>query len=144
MSKNLIPEILKMLGVEYGEKFQIYAYGTELYKGGLFFFDKNYGLTMVKSNGSRFNADNMIYGIMCGHYKIVKLRWEPKEGDKYYSISLPTKSICVEIWHNETSDYALKTLGMIYRSAEEAEANLSKDYERLTGKPLDSHWVAAE
>lgn len=38
MSKNLIPDILKKLGVEYGEKFQIYAYGTELYKGSLFFF----------------------------------------------------------------------------------------------------------
>lgn len=144
MSKNLIPDILKKLGVEYGEKFQIYAYGTELYKGSLFFFDKDYGLTMVKSNGSRFNADNMIYGIMCGHYEIVKLRWEPKNCDDYYVLNALTGTIECYSWGATTFDLALKALNMVYRTREEAEAHMAEDYERLTGKPLDSSWVATE
>lgn len=147
MSKNLIPDILKKLGVEYGEKFQIYAYGTELYKGSLFFFDKDYGLTMVKSNGSRFNADNMIYGIMCGHYEIVKLRWEPKRGESYYAINIAdttTPYIAWHAWNGYVRDYISLQLGIIYKTKEEAEAHMAEDYERLTGKPLDSSWVATE
>ena len=36
MSKNLMPEIMKMLGVEYNEKFQVDTHGTEFAKGNLF------------------------------------------------------------------------------------------------------------
>ena len=138
MNKNLMPEVLKMLGVTYGEEFKLEAHDPELYKNYSFFFNKDCELFIVNNlNGSTSNYNAMLHSIMRGYYKIIKIPWRPKEGDKYYSISLPTKSICVEIWHNETSDYALKALGMIYRSAEEAEANLSKDYERLTGNKLE-------
>ena len=137
MSKNLIPEVLKMLGVTYGEKFNLQAHDPELYKNYSFFFDKDCELYIVNNlNGSTGNFSAMLHSIMRGDYKIIKIPWRPKEGDKYYSISLPTKSICVEIWHNETSDYALKALDMVYRSAEEAEAHMAEDYERLTGRKL--------
>ena len=137
MSENLIPEVLKMLGVTYGEDFKLQAPDPELYKNYSFYFDKDCELYIVNNlNGSTGNFSAMLYSILCGHYKIIKLPWRPKEGDKYYSISLPTKSICVEIWHNETSDYALKALDMVYRSAEEAEAHMAEDYERLTGRKL--------
>ena len=132
-----MPEVLKMLGVTYGEDFKLQAPDPELYKNYSFYFDKDCELYIVNNlNGSTGNFSAMLYSILCGHYKIIKIPWKPKEGDKYYSISLPTKSICVEIWHNETSDYALKELGMIYRSREEAEAHFAEDYERLTGKEL--------
>lgn len=137
MSKNLMPEVLKMLGVTYGEKFNLQAHDPELYKNYSFFFDKDSELYIVNNlNGSTGNFSAMLHSIMRGYYKIIKIPWMPKEGDKYYSISLPTKSICVEIWHNETSDYALKALDMVYRSAEEAEAHMAEDYERLTGRKL--------
>lgn len=136
---NLMPEVLKMLGVTYGEEFKLQAPDPELYKNYSFYFDKDCELYIVNNlNRSTSNFSAILHSIMRGYYKIIKIPWSPKEGDKYYSISLPTKSICVEIWHNETSDYALKALDMIYRSAEEAEANLSKDYQRLTGKPLSA------
>ena len=137
MSKNLTPEVLKMLGVTYGEKFNLQAHDPELYKNYSFFFDKDCELYIVNNrNRSTSNFSAMLHSIMRGDYKIIKIPWRPKEGDKYYSISLPTKSICVEIWHNETSDYALKALDMVYRSAEEAEAHMAEDYERLTGRKL--------
>lgn len=137
MSKNLMPEVLKMLGVTYGEDFKLQAPDPELYKNYSFYFDKDCELYIVNNlNGSTGNFSAMLHSIMRGYYKIIKIPWRPKEGDKYYSISLPTKSICVEIWHNETSDYALKALGMVYRSAEEAETHMAEDYERLTGRKL--------
>lgn len=137
MSKNLMPEVLKMLGVTYGEDFKLQAPDPELYKNYSFYFDKDCELYIVNNlNGSTGNFSAMLHSIMRGYYKIIKIPWRPKEGDKYYSISLPTKSICVEIWHNETSDYALKALDMVYRSAEEAEAHMAEDYERLTGRKL--------
>ena len=137
MSKNLMPEVLKMLGVTYGEDFKLQAPDPELYKNYSFYFDTACELFIVNNlNGSPGNFRAMLHSIMRGYYKIIKIPWRPKEGDKYYSISLPTKSICVEIWHNETSDYALKALDMVYRSAEEAEAHMAEDYERLTGRKL--------
>ena len=135
---NLMPEVAKLLGVEIGERFKIQALGSkEDENSTLLVWLTEQGLCV--ENNYVFNNGEYKYLVKAlkGELKIFKLPWSPKEGDKYYSISLPTKSICVEIWHNETSDYALKTLGMIYRSAEEAEANLSKDYERLTGKELE-------
>ena len=141
MAKNLMPKILKKLGVEYGEKFQIYAYGTELYKDSLFFFDKNYGLTMVKSNGSMSNVDIMICGILCGHYEIVKLRWEPKRGESYYAINIAdttTPYIAWHAWNGYVRDYVSLQLGIIYKTKEEAESHMAEDYKRLTGKTLSS------
>ena len=38
MDRNLMPEIMKMLGVEYNEKFQVNTHGTEFAKGNLFCF----------------------------------------------------------------------------------------------------------
>lgn len=134
---NLMPEVLKMLGVTYGEEFKLQAPDPELYKNYSFYFDKDCELYIVNNlNRSTSNFSAMLHSILRGYYKIIKIPWRPKEGDKYYSISLSTKSICVEIWHNETSDYALKALDMVYRSAEEAEAHMAEDYERLTGRKL--------
>lgn len=139
MAKNLMPKILKKLGVEYGEKFQIYAYGTELYKDSLFFFDKDYGLTMVKSNGSRSNADIMVYGILCGHYTIVKLKWEPKKHDFFYYPFVAEERVASSFWEDyNTFHLALKALGMLYRTEAEAEEHLAEDYMRLTGEPWSS------
>lgn len=138
MAKNLMREVAKLLGVEIDEKFRLRDIERDIVVPYLYYFSEADGLMCINANGEILTAPLIVNGLLGGKYKVVKLPWEPKEGDKYYSISLSTKSICVEIWHNETSDYALKALDMIYRSAEEAEANLSKDYERLTGKPLNS------
>ena len=101
--------------------------------------DKETGLMCIEYDDGRIlYSPYVLEGLIKGKIVVVKLPWEPKEGDKYYAPSLPTKSICVEIWHNETCDYSLKALGMVYRTCEEAEANFPNDYERLTGKQLSS------
>lgn len=135
MTKNLMLETVKLLGVEIGEMFSVNYNGEiigicAIYEDGLCYLNKD--------GSKRPGFDDKLLGkIMRGGAEIIKLPWEPKEGDKYYAPSLPTKSICVEIWHNETSDFALKALGMVYRTCEEAEAHFAEDYEKLTGKKLE-------
>ena len=138
MNKNLMPEIMKMLGVEYNEKFQLDNYGTESAKGNLFCFNENNGLLMVYPDGVSCSANELVYGILCGYYKIVKLPWEPKYKEYYYSPSITQRRGMELLWLDDTRDYTMKAINMVYRTKEEAEANLSKDYERLTGKPLSS------
>ena len=140
MSKNLMPEVLKMLGVTYGEKFNLQAHDPELYKNYSFFFDKDSELYIVNNlNGSTSNANIMLYSILCGHYTIVKLPWKPKAGDKYYAIILMGNiKPCIEShrWTDSTKDYALLKLGIIYKTEEEAMAHMKADYEELTGRKL--------
>lgn len=136
MAKNLMPEIMKMLGIEYNEKFQLEPYGTEFAKGNLFYFNENNGLLMVYPDGVACDANGIIYGILCGYYKIVKLPWEPKHCDAYYVLNVETGRIECYSWGATTFDLAVKSLGIIYRTEAEAEAHMVEDYERLTGKPL--------
>ena len=141
MDRNLMPEIMKMLGVEYNEKFQLDNYGTESAKGNLFCFNENNGLLMVYPDGVSCSANELVYGILCGYYKIVKLPWKPKGDEKYWSISfVKNRYPYVEsyIWNGDDTDFFKLKLGMVYRTQAEARAHLAEDYERLTGKPLSS------
>ena len=142
MSENLIPKVLKMLGVTYGEKFNLQAHDPELYKNYSFFFDKDSELYIVNNlNGSTSNANIMLYSILCGHYKIIKFPWKPKAGDKYYAIILMGNiKPCIEshYWTDSTKDYALLKLGIIYKTEEEAMAHMKADYEELTGRKLEN------
>ena len=140
MSENLMPEVLKMLGVTYGEEFKLEAHDPELYKNYSFYFDKDCELYIVNNlNGSTSNYSAMLHSIMRGDYKIIKFPWKPKAGDKYYAIILMGNiKPCIEShhWTDSTKDYALLKLGIIYKTEEEAMAHMKADYEELTGKKL--------
>ena len=137
MNKNLMPEIMKMLGVEYNEKFQLDNYGTESAKGNLFCFNENNGLLMVYPDGVSCSANELVYGILCGYYKIVKLPWKPKRDELYYWPSASNKKVGCGRWHGDTFCCAMKALGMVYRTEAEALEHFTEDYERLTGEKLE-------
>ena len=70
-----------------------------------------------------------------------KVPWKPKMGERYYfprvDADIKSKAVVDDFdWEFLTFDYAMMSLGMAYRTREEAESNLSKDYEKLTGKKL--------
>ena len=141
MAKNLMPEIMKMLGVEYNEKFKVDTHGTEFAKGNLFCFNENNGLLMVYPDGVSCGANELVYGILCGYYKIVKLPWEPKDGEVYWAISfVKNRHPFVEsnIWNEDDMDCMKLKLGMVYRTQAEAKAHMAEDYERLTGRKLEN------
>lgn len=133
MGKNLIPEIAKMLGVELGEEFIIE--------------NKDHKETVVlAADGFHVIQPNNVVGpdhgkllskVLQGLYVLKKKPWEPKINERYYTPSANGQCVFEFIWKGYTLDYAMKALGMIYQSREEAEAHLTEDYVRLTGNKLE-------
>lgn len=137
MAKNLMPEIIKMLGVEYGEAFKIRRPDYEVCEKGIYTFLEGEGLTKKNKQGVFDSNSSIEFEDLClGNYEIVKLPWEPKYKEEYFCPNIRQKTVTIEQWTDETFDYAIKALNMVYRTREEAEANFASDYEKLTGKSL--------
>ena len=125
MSKNLIPEIAKMLGVELGEEFKIKG------RGYIFHFVDN-GLIVYRTDGSVLPPENCLthfLWLINGEEEIVKLPWQPKKGELYYSFGFrgcPKWGVSQQNWANHPADIALLEKGWVYRTRAEAEAALPK------------------
>ena len=132
MNENLMPEVAKLLGVELGEEFIIE--------------NKDRKETVVlAADGFHVIQPNDVLGpdhgkllskVLQGLYEVKQLPWEPKKDERYYIPSVSNQCVQEYFWKGYTLDYAMKLLDMVYKTREEAEAHLSEDCERLTGKPL--------
>ena len=126
MSKNLIPEICKMLGVELGEEFKIKELVGLTYK----FDDK--GLSLIYGNHISVTdaSATTVVGLLNGEYEIEKLPWRPKKNQLYWTFDLSTAEnklrVLQDEWLNRVEDVALLKVGWAYRTKEEAEAALPK------------------
>lgn len=124
MSKNLIPQIAHMLGVELGEEFQVKGDDEMTY----IFTDD--GLKITYAGGieiSQISSDVAFIDLVNGKDEIVKLPWKPKKGELYYSFGFrncPKWGVSQQNWGNHPCDYALLDKGWIYRTRAEAEAAL--------------------
>ena len=126
--------VAKLLGVELGEEFIIE--------------NKDRKETVVlAADGFHVIQPNNVVGpdhgkllskVLQGLYEVKKIPWEPKKDERYYIPSVSNQCVQKYFWHEYTLDFAMKALGMIYRTKEEAEAHFAEDYEKLTGKPLIS------
>ena len=128
MSKNLIPEIAKMLGVELGEEFKVvhkvvYKTGFEIICN----FTKE-GLFVHKAGDSGKYETELLADIICGKAEIVKLPWKPKKGEDYYTFGGSDGSwrVSQQHWTCHPFDLALFEKGWVYRTRAEAEAALPK------------------
>ena len=134
MSKNLLAELAKLLGVELGEEFIIE--NADRKETVVLAMD---GFHVIQPNNV-VGPDHgkLLSKVLQGLYAVKKIPWEPQEGDMYYVLN--TRALFIEsfMWDNGTFDYAAKNMGIIYRTKAEAEAHLEEDYKRLTGKPLSS------
>ena len=134
MAKNCMAAVAKLLGVELGEEFIIE--------------NKDRKETVVlAADGFHVIQPNNVMGpdhgkllskVLQGLYEVKKIPWEPKKDERYYIPSVSNQCVQKYFWHEYTLDFAMKALGMIYRTKEEAEAHFAEDYEKLTGKPLIS------
>lgn len=124
MSKNLIPEIAHMLGVEIWEEFKVvYKVGFEIICN----FTKE--VVFVHEEGCSGKHDKeLLTDIICGKAEIVKLPWKPKKGEYYYTFELLGDKWVVHSfwWGGFPNEYALLDKGWVYRSQAEAEAALPK------------------
>ena len=134
MDKNFMAAVAKLLGVELGEEFIIEnADRKETVVLGMD------GLHVIQPNNV-LGPDHgtLLSKVLQGLYEVKKLPWEPREGERYCYPSVSAKNVDCTNWICCSFDYAMKALGMIYRTKEEAEAHFAEDYEKLTGKPLIS------
>ena len=115
MAKNYMPEIAKMLGVELGEIFKMTNYNS------LYRFTER-GLEFEGTAG--WCLSERIEWLLTGRNKILKLPWQPKEGDRYYFPATDFQYSCPETWDNHPIDFALKEAGMAFKTKEECEAAL--------------------
>lgn len=134
MNRNLMPEVARLLGVELGEEFIIE--NADRKENVVLAAD---GLHVIQPNNV-VSPDHgkLLSKVLQGLYELKKIPWEPKINERYYTPSANGQCVFEFIWKEYTLDYAMKALGMIYRTREEAKAHLENDYERLTGKPLSS------
>lgn len=127
MAKNYMPKIAKMLGVEVGEIFKMTDYNS------LYRFTER-GLEFKGTAG--WCLSERIEWLLTGRNEILKLPWQPKEGDNYYHPASNFKDIYYAGWGNTIFDIALKEAGMIFKTKEECEAalpELRKKYLSETG-----------
>lgn len=118
MSKNLIPKIAEMLGVELGEEFKVKGYDPTCW------FD----LDGLHFDGwvAEDEEDAMLHNLLCGEAEIIKLPWKPKKGDAYFTFGLLGDKWVVRSlwWGGFPEEYALLSKGWMYRSEKEAQAAL--------------------
>ena len=142
MSKNLMPEVAKLLGVEIGEKFRLRFSENEHCNPEVYYFtensfDKVPDYENTDERGEAIIDNDDLWAIMLllgGEAEIVKLPWEPKEGERYFYPSISAKRVDCTNWICCSFDYAMKALGMVYKTLEEAQECFAEDYERLTGE----------
>lgn len=134
MAKNCMAAVAKMLGVELGEEFIIQNQDRK--ETVVIALD---GLHVIQPNNVLGpDHSKLLSKVLQGLYEVKKKPWEPKKGKTYFYPAPLCGQVLCACWEGRTMDYALKALGMVYRTCVEAEAHLAADYEKLTGKPLSS------
>lgn len=132
MNKNYMSEVAKLLGVNIGEEFIIQ--NADRKENVVLAMD---GLRIPFPHGmAEMDDGRLLLKVLQGLYAVKKKPWEPKNCDDYYVLNVTTGRIECYSWGANTFDLAVKSLGIIHRTKEEAEAHLAEDYERLTGKKL--------
>lgn len=141
MAKNFMPEIAKMLGVEIGEEFTIE--NADRKETVVLAMD---GLHVIQPNNV-LGPDHgkLLSKVLQGFYEVKKKPWVPKKDDAFYHpyaiCSLHPYVVDMRVGCSYWADYntfylALKALGMVYRTQQDAEEHLVEDYEKLTGEPF--------
>lgn len=131
MAKNLIPIIAEKLGVEIGEEFKI----REINANRKWRFTEN----NLQFYDSQFQDDwvavkpEFIGNLVLGNLEIIKLPYEPKMNEAYYTYADAWEPAGI-IWNGNSWDYINKACGIVFRTEKEALATRPAKYKELTGK----------
>lgn len=126
MAKNYMQDVAQMLGVEFEEEFH-------LNDSNVFYKIANKGL-YYKFNTTWYPSSNDLFvKLIMGEVEIIKLPWQPKEGDRYYFPATDFQYSCPDNWDNHPIDFALKEAGMAFKTKEECEAALPELRKKYLG-----------
>lgn len=136
---NLIPKIAKLLGVEIGEEFDL-CNGMDdcIRMGCIYKFSNDCLMCADEDDKDCFDvaSDKTLRCMLNGSLKVIKLPFEPKEGERYWYVYWGTEYIRVTGIPFEDDDmhYHHKYCGNCFRTEVEAEKHKYEIYEKLTGK----------
>ena len=121
---NHMKQVVKMLGVELGERFKVMCQGA--ISSSEFCITEN-GLYEKFRDQSSINSP-VLKKLLIGDAEIVKIPWKPKDGEKVWLFSWmleDVESYSIDI--DAVEDLALYKLGKLYYTREEAEAHAEED-----------------
>ena len=127
MSKNYMPEVAKMLGLEINEEFDlIYETGQKSDWGP-------YKITsdgLVDESGSWTLNETAILNLLKGNYSLQKRPWRPKKGELFWTINGKGN---VEKYHflNDMCDLALLNMGNCFPTKKAAKAAVPEMLEKF-------------
>jgi hypothetical protein len=137
---NLIPIIAKELGVEIGEEFRI---KDESGVDEDFHRFTDCRLEYYDQAMCSWQESAMIIKLIDGSAEVVKKPFEPKNGERYWTVywkeigDMPCA--VYEIWRDDSCDFANKVSGNCFRTKTEAEMHKYEIYEKLTGRKWEEH-----
>lgn len=117
MSKNYIPEVVKLLGVEIGEEFNLLNEDGEIVLYSPYKFT---GDSIIDYEGDALGGWRL-WDILTGEYTIQKRPWRPKVGELFWTINGKGDA---EQYHftNDVRDLAMLNMGNCFPTKEAAEA----------------------
>ena len=125
---TLIPFIAKKLGVEIGDKFMVTGYEDvkfQFWKTDRREIEPELGLIVAPESENIFHSDyrTVLDDIVTGRQEVIKLPWEPKMNDFYYTIvwdASMTPEVLRTQFKGYSNDYMRLRLGNFFRSEREA------------------------
>lgn len=122
---NLINDICKLLDVEMYEEFMTDGTSNNVYR----FQEDGLYQMLVMSNGDKEWLRNRIImsDVIDGKYNIVKPRFIPTQGQRYYYWSFAEMAVRVETNDFTTMDITNILCGNCYRCERECKQNVKKD-----------------
>lgn len=130
MAKNYMQDVARMLGLELGDEFKFRDYNNLDYYGKI--TDKGVYIRSEVKKDWRYDG-TVLQDILTRAYKIEKLPWQPKVGDKYFYPNAEFEHAWCSEWKNYSLDFALKDAGMLFRTAEACEAALPELRKKYLG-----------
>lgn len=134
-AKNLIPDIMKLLGLQMGELFHVVINGCENKLATYYFEDDGLVYVIPNDNEPRPASDKTIIGLIYGGYEVKKLPWVPRIGQDYWCVipsSDPDYPRTALVTMNK-SLFSMINLyfGNFYETQEEAEADKNRFIKEL-------------
>ena len=78
-AKNLIPDIMKLLGLQMGEMFHVVIDGVEIKLVSFYFNDHELMYLASSDNEPRLASDRTVIGLIYGWYEVKKLPWHERD-----------------------------------------------------------------
>ena len=129
MGKNLIYLIAAELGVEIEEEFKVTNDYDFYYK-----FTLNDLLVRSKNEEDWYESDDEAFiALIRGEEEIIKLPFEPKVGEYYWTYNSSDFCIIENYWDGLVAEYCKKACGCVFRTEQEAIKARPAKYKELTG-----------